>query len=136
MPYSKINPNDMILRDHLAYDRTVLANERSLLAYIRTSITLLAAGGSLVKLFPDEKSMVYFGIVLLTIDMAASTVGVWRLSPVCRNVFGTFPSTSTPRFTHFDLPSILKRPYHHFDHNEPSFFRVTSTPITISCLMI
>ena len=47
MPYSKINPSDMILRDHLAYDRTVLANERTFLSYMRTSIALFAAGGTL-----------------------------------------------------------------------------------------
>ena len=28
----------MILRDHLAYDRTVLANERTLLSYLRSAI--------------------------------------------------------------------------------------------------
>ena len=29
MPYSKFDPDQMILRDHLAYDRTVLSNERT-----------------------------------------------------------------------------------------------------------
>jgi len=58
MPYSKINPDDMILRDHLAYDRTVLANERTLLSYLRTAIALLAAGATLVKIFPEEQAMV------------------------------------------------------------------------------
>jgi len=42
MPYSKIHPDDMILRDHLAYERTFLS-------YARTSITLIIAGGTLIK---------------------------------------------------------------------------------------
>jgi putative membrane protein len=36
--------NEMILRDYLALDRTKLANERTLLAYLRMCIGLTAAG--------------------------------------------------------------------------------------------
>lgn len=68
----------MILRDHLAYDRTVLANERTLLSYIRTSIALLAAGGTLVKIFPDEPAMVMLGIVLLVLGAVVSVFGIIR----------------------------------------------------------
>lgn len=82
MPYSKINPDDMILRDHLAYDRTVLANERTLLAYLRTAIALLAAGGTLVKIFPDEASMVVLGGVLLALGLLTSVAGIWRFMTV------------------------------------------------------
>lgn len=40
--------DQLILRDHLAADRTVLANERTFLAYIRTALTLFVAGLSFV----------------------------------------------------------------------------------------
>ena len=63
MPYSKIHPDDMILRDHLAYDRTVPANERTFLSYCRTSITLLIAGGTLIKLLHEEVVMMSLGLV-------------------------------------------------------------------------
>ncbi|VGO21918.1 YidH family protein [Pontiella sulfatireligans] len=86
MPYSKINPNDMILRDHLAYDRTVLANERTLLSYLRTAIAFFAAGGTLVKLFPDEQGMVNLGFVLLALGGCAAIVGVWRTIRVTRHL--------------------------------------------------
>ena len=82
MPYSKINPNDMILRDHLAYDRTVLANERTLLSYMRTSIALLAAGGTLMKIFPDERTTVLIGCVLLVLGVAVALVGPFRFVSV------------------------------------------------------
>lgn len=43
-PYSRVTPEEMILRDRLAVDRTDLANERTLLAYIRTFLALLVTG--------------------------------------------------------------------------------------------
>ena len=39
-----MNDKELILRDHLALERTRLANERTLFAYIRTSLYLLTAG--------------------------------------------------------------------------------------------
>lgn len=90
MPYSKINPDDMILRDHLAYDRTVLANERTLLAYLRTSIALLAAGTTLVKIFPEESTMVKLGAFLLTIGSAAIVIGVWRFVATTKKLRVTY----------------------------------------------
>ncbi|MBL8031437.1 MAG: DUF202 domain-containing protein, partial [Candidatus Doudnabacteria bacterium] len=41
----------LILRDHLAVDRTRLAVERAFLAYIRTGLTFLVAGVSGYNLF-------------------------------------------------------------------------------------
>lgn len=43
----------MILRDYLAVDRTILTNETAFMAYVRTSLALLAAGVSLIKFFND-----------------------------------------------------------------------------------
>ena len=86
MPYSKINPNDMILRDHLAYDRTVLANERTMLSYARTAIALLASGGTLVKLFTDEQPMVVLGIALLILGGLVAVVGIWRFIRVSQRI--------------------------------------------------
>ncbi len=45
------NHDDMILRDYLAIDRTILSNERTFLGYIRTTLTMIVVGISLVKLF-------------------------------------------------------------------------------------
>jgi len=90
MPYSKINPDDMILRDHLAYDRTVLANERTLLSYLRTAIALLAAGTTLVKIFPEEQSMVKLGVILLAIGGIASAIGIFRFVTVTKKLAITY----------------------------------------------
>ncbi|OIO13440.1 hypothetical protein COV53_02000 [Candidatus Gottesmanbacteria bacterium CG11_big_fil_rev_8_21_14_0_20_37_11] len=39
------------VRDHLAFDRTNLANERTFLAYIRTALTLFVSGVSFIQFF-------------------------------------------------------------------------------------
>jgi putative membrane protein len=86
MPYSKFDPDQMILRDHLAYDRTVLANERTLLSYLRTSIALFASGGTLLKLLPEEPMMVKLGIVLLSLGLVAVVVGIIRFTQVKKRI--------------------------------------------------
>lgn len=50
-PYSQFAKRELTLNDHLAIDRTVLANERTLLSYIRTALTLLVIGGTCFKFF-------------------------------------------------------------------------------------
>ncbi len=48
----------LILRDYLAIDRTILANETSYMSYIRTSLTLIAAGATLLKFFSSDYTQV------------------------------------------------------------------------------
>jgi putative membrane protein len=82
MPYSKVKREEMTLRDHLARDRTVLANERTLLAYIRTAIALLAAGGTLLTVFPGNLPLRILGFLLLVLGVIAAIFGSWRFSVV------------------------------------------------------
>jgi len=44
------NTDELILRDHLALVRTRLANERTLLSYIRSALYLLIGGIALLQL--------------------------------------------------------------------------------------
>lgn len=67
--------NDMILRDHLAADRTAMSNEQSLLAYIRTSLTLLIAGASGIKLF-TEVGVKALGAVFVSLSILTFVMGV------------------------------------------------------------
>jgi putative membrane protein len=71
-------PEQLTVSDQLARDRTVLANERTLLAYLRTALGLLAGGTSLVKLFPQDESLVITGIALLLLGLGLSAVGLVR----------------------------------------------------------
>lgn len=52
VPYEK-DHEQMILRDYLAVDRTMMANETAFLSYVRTSLTLIAGGVTLIKFFND-----------------------------------------------------------------------------------
>lgn len=50
-PYQKYRGKELTLNDHLAIDRTILSNERTVLAYARTSLAMLIVGGSVIKFF-------------------------------------------------------------------------------------
>jgi putative membrane protein len=70
--------SQLILRDHLAIDRTRLANERTLLAWWRTGLTLLIAGASAIKIFHDSLWVVVAGYMLLPFGFAALAIGLHR----------------------------------------------------------
>lgn len=69
--------NDLTLRDLQSLDRTHLANERTLLAYTRTFVGLIAAGAALLKLF-DVVWAHTAGIALLAFSPLVLGFGVWR----------------------------------------------------------
>lgn len=54
LPYDNFNSQEFIVRDWLALDRTVLANERTFLAYGRTSLGLFLGGMTLIKVFTTD----------------------------------------------------------------------------------
>jgi len=69
------HPDRPILRDRLALDRTKLANERTLLAYLRTTIVLVLAGVTALKLFPKELAIVVIAGVLLVVGFTTGAIG-------------------------------------------------------------
>lgn len=74
-PYQEFNREDMILRDWLALDRTVLANKRTFLAYGRTAIAMMALGIAFVKLINHEFfeisgfALIFLGVVVFLIGL-------------------------------------------------------------------
>lgn len=96
-PYPGVRPEDLILRDRLAADRTVLANERTFLAYLRTAFAFAVGGASLVH-FVDRGwavaaggAMVPLGAGLLAWGLHRFLTERRRLAPLRRAV-ATFPS--------------------------------------------
>ncbi|MBN2805072.1 MAG: DUF202 domain-containing protein [Prolixibacteraceae bacterium] len=71
------NKEQIILRDYLALERTKLANERTLFAYIRTSLYLILAGVTLIQL-RELGSLQWIGIVSLIISIIILLIGVLR----------------------------------------------------------
>ena len=63
------------LTDCLALERTRLANERTLRAYLRSGLTLIIADSTLINFF-RENLCVWVGVVLVPVGVAV-TVGGW-----------------------------------------------------------
>lgn len=75
--YKAFSKEELILRDHLAIDRTVLANEVSLLAYIRTSLAILVGGVSLLHFF-NEFIFQILGWIVIVISLITVGIGFFR----------------------------------------------------------
>jgi len=76
-PYAEHN-QQLILRDVLAIDRTRLANERTLLAWVRTAVMLLVSGMTLMKLFAGVWVLETLGLVLIPVALVAVAIGLRR----------------------------------------------------------
>lgn len=66
------------LRDDLAVTRTRLANERTLLAYVRTSIMLAASGATVIKFFGEQSLAIAAGWSLIVASGGVALLGVRR----------------------------------------------------------
>jgi putative membrane protein len=69
---------ELILRDHLALDRTRLANERTLLAYLRTALMLMVAGATAEKVMGSSSTVVVTGWMLIGLGGLVGALGTWR----------------------------------------------------------
>lgn len=64
--YKNFLVHQFILRDHLAIDRTMLANESTFLAYLRTGLAVSAAGGTLIHFAVSNTQDLIGGVLLLS----------------------------------------------------------------------
>ena len=78
MFYARTKPEDLSLADHLARDRTILANERTLLSYFRTGFGFAAGGLTLLKFFPDDQLLWWTGMVLMVAGLLVTGFGIYR----------------------------------------------------------
>ncbi|MDD5569580.1 MAG: DUF202 domain-containing protein [Bacteroidales bacterium] len=76
----------LIIRDHLAIDRTKLANVRTILSYSRTVIMLLASGITLIKVFNKDSFVVFLGIILVTIAVVIGIIGLVSYKKVNKKI--------------------------------------------------
>lgn len=73
---------ELILRDKLAIDRTHLANERTLLSYLRTSLYLIIF--SLVIF--SETELLYVSLSSITLSSVIGVVGLFRYNITKRRI--------------------------------------------------
>ncbi len=71
------NREPLILRDHLALERTRLSNERTLLSYIRSSLYLLVGGVAMVQV-EGFGNLHYAGYLALLLSGLFLLVGLAR----------------------------------------------------------
>ena len=76
-PYERFATDALILRDELAVDRTILANERTLLAYLRGAVTLVLAGVTAIQ-FVRADPLRHVGMALVPLGLLVAVVGVVR----------------------------------------------------------
>ena len=70
---------EVILRDYLAIERTRLANERTLLSYIRSSLYILLGGIGLFQL-KEFANFKYLALLALTFSAIFFIIGVYRFT--------------------------------------------------------
>ena len=98
-PYSKFIKEGLILRDYLTVDRTVLANERTFLAYIRTALTLFIAGVSFIQFF-DSVAIEIVGWIFVPVGIATFIMGFTRYKKMKGLVQGIKEDGLTASNTH------------------------------------
>lgn len=79
----------MILRDHLALQRTKLANERTLLTYVRSSLYLIIAGIAFLNV-KDFEQIPYLGYLCLGFSGILFVIGIiryWQLKKQIKIVY-------------------------------------------------
>ncbi|MFZ1332323.1 MAG: DUF202 domain-containing protein [Flavobacteriales bacterium] len=74
-PYDRFDPEQLIMRDYLAIQRTNLANERTFLSYIRSSIGLLILGVSFIK-FLDSLAVEIAGGLFIFLSILLFGIGL------------------------------------------------------------
>jgi putative membrane protein len=87
---------EVILRDYLAIERTRLANERTLLSYIRSSLYLLLGGIAFFQLdiFPNFE---YLAFASLFFSAIFFVIGIYRftlLKKSLKRLYYTFESNN------------------------------------------
>jgi putative membrane protein len=79
------NRDEIILRDYLAMERTKLANERTLLSYIRSSLYLLFGGIAIIQLEGFE-SIKFIGYISLGLTIILVIIGIYRFQKLNRQL--------------------------------------------------
>lgn len=83
------NKAELILRDKLAIDRTILANERTLLSYFRSFVVILSSGAAIVKIEMLEE-LASLGIFLVSIAPLMLFIGIMRYFHVRKKIIHSY----------------------------------------------
>lgn len=88
------NKDEIILRDYLALERTNLANQRTLLAYTRTSLYMLLGGIAFLQLSEFE-NIRWLGFVSIGISVFLVVIGIIKFFIIKRRLETYYRKTRT-----------------------------------------
>ena len=94
------NKDEIILRDYLAMERTTLANERTLLSYIRSSLYLLVGGIALLKL-ENFENLHFLGYLSLILTVCFVVIGLYRYQKIKSRLKVYYEENSSFTFSTF-----------------------------------
>ena len=69
------NEGRLTLKDYLAAHRTLLANDRTQLSYVRTSLTLFISGVTFIKFF-ESKTLSVIGWIFIPVGIIVLIIGI------------------------------------------------------------
>ncbi|MFH1873783.1 MAG: DUF202 domain-containing protein [Pseudomonadota bacterium] len=75
-PYLRFEQSELILRDELAIDRTLLSNERTLLAYLRSAVALMITGATIAHF--AKGWLLFVGLVCIPGSLSIALIGLRR----------------------------------------------------------
>lgn len=87
--YRFTNKEEIILRDFLAMERTRLANERTFMSYIRTSLFFFTGGLTLLQ-FEDYQNIHWLAYLAVVVSIIMVIVGVVRFIILSRRLHGYY----------------------------------------------
>lgn len=79
--YSHVDEKRIALRDYLAIDRTILSNQNTFLAYVRTALTLFVGGLTFLKFF-DSPIIEVIGWIFVPLGVATFIIGALRYNKI------------------------------------------------------
>lgn len=80
-----VSGNESALRDYLALERTRMANERTLLSYLRTSLYLIVGGIAFLQVERLD-SIHWLGYVCFALSVGGLIVGISRFVQLRRSI--------------------------------------------------
>ena len=69
---------DLILRENLALQRTILANQSTFLSFLRTSMYFLVAGLSINNIFQLENGALVYQIMFYSVSLVILVFGIFN----------------------------------------------------------
>ncbi len=75
--YQRFMASTLSLREHLAAARSIMANERTFLAYQRTALTQLAVAATFLRFF-DHPALTVLGWLLVPTSLVTMALGLVR----------------------------------------------------------